>query len=52
MLTCRLHEKENVKIQKIGILLLVLVVAFLLRLLENMIMRKKLVAKRQDLTEN
>jgi hypothetical protein len=52
MLTCRLHKK-NIKIQKIVILLPdVVVVAFLIRLLENMIMRKILVPKRQDLTEN
>jgi preprotein translocase subunit SecE len=52
MLTCRLHKKENIKRQKIVILPVVAVVAFLLRLLENMKMRKVVVPKRQDLTEN
>jgi hypothetical protein len=51
MLTCRLR-KENIKIQKIVTLPVVVVVAFLLRLLENMKMRKVVVPKRQDLTEN
>jgi uncharacterized membrane protein YGL010W len=52
MLTCRLRKKENIKIHKIVILPVVVVAAVLLRMLEKMIMRKILVPKRQDLTEN